>query len=73
MEALSRRHFQLNIADDRLMPIVEMAQIAGIGDTSAGPLTNPWQGQVDTTPARSLGSSPEILTVWQARRDGLPF
>lgn len=61
----------VNIADDHPVSILEMAQIAGVDyETSAGPLTNPWQGQVDTSLAQSLGFSPEVLTVWQAHREG---
>jgi nucleoside-diphosphate-sugar epimerase len=61
----------VNIADEAPLTIYEIAQIVGSAyESSAEPLTNPWQGHMDVTLARSLGFKPKVPTVYQAIRDG---
>ena len=57
----------VNIADDAPTSVLELLQL--IGETyppSAEPITNPWQGVMDTTLARTLGFQPTIRTARQA-------
>ena len=60
----------VNVAGDAPLSVYEMAQITGGHyEPSSDPLEHPWQGQVDTTLAQSLGFAPEILTAYQASRE----
>ncbi|MET0929142.1 MAG: NAD(P)-dependent oxidoreductase [Aeromicrobium sp.] len=61
----------VNIADESPLTTYEIAQIVGSTyGSSAEPLTNPWQGHMDVSVARSLGFQPTVATAYQAMRDG---
>lgn len=60
----------VNIADESPLSIYEMSQIAGYSyRPSAEPLSQPWQGQMDVSLARSLGFTPTISTIHEAVRN----
>jgi nucleoside-diphosphate-sugar epimerase len=61
----------VNVADEAPLTIYEIAQLVGYPyESSAEPLTDPWQGHMDVTLARSLGFQPTVATVYQAIREG---
>lgn len=61
----------VNIADDAPLTVYEVAEIVGSTyEQSSEPLTDPWQGHVDVSLARSLGFQPKVATVYQAQREG---
>ncbi len=60
-----------NIADESPLSIYEIAQLIGEPyPSSAEPLDDPWQGQVDAALARSLGFRAAVPSVYAAARDG---
>lgn len=62
----------VNIADDLPASMLELAMLGGGKlDSSAEPLVRPWELQVDTTLARSLGYRPTVRTVHQAAQENL--
>jgi nucleoside-diphosphate-sugar epimerase len=61
----------VNIADEAPASVLEIANLVGADyKTSAEPLTNPWNGQIDASLARELGFKPLVPTVYQASREG---
>ena len=61
----------VNIADESPLTVYEMSQIVGYDyPSSADPLPQPWQGQMDVTLARSLGFTPTLSTIYSAARTG---
>jgi UDP-glucose 4-epimerase len=62
----------VNVADEAPLSIFELTGLSGARMPSkAEPLTNPWHLHVDCTLARSLGFTPTVRTVHQARQEGL--
>ena len=62
----------VNIADDLPASMLELASLGGGHlNSSAEPLVRPWELQVDTTLARSLGYRPIVRTVYQAAQEAL--
>ena len=60
----------VNVADGAPPTVYELAQIVGHDySLSAEPLTNPWQGVVDTSTLRGLGFRPAVPSVFQAAQD----
>ncbi len=61
----------VNIADEAPLSIYELAQVVGeTYPSSAEPLEQPWQGQVDAGLARSLGFRATVSSVLAAARGG---
>lgn len=57
----------VNITDDAPTTLIEISDIVGAEyPTSTEPLTNPWNGRVDGSLARSLGFVATVPTVYQA-------
>lgn len=61
----------VNIVDEAPTSIYELAGLVGeTMEPSVEPLVNPWHLHVDGSLARSLGFTPTIATVHQAKREG---
>lgn len=61
----------VNTVDEVPMSIFELSKIAGVPvEPVATPLTNPWSGVLDGSLAQSLGFRSEVLTIFQAAREG---
>jgi UDP-glucose 4-epimerase len=62
----------VNIVDDAPTSIYELVALAGTPmEATCAPLTDPWHLHADGALARSLGFTPTVATVHQAKRDGL--
>jgi UDP-glucose 4-epimerase len=62
----------VNVADDAPLSIFELVGLSGKKlDSNGDALANPWHLHVDSTLARSLGFSPAVKSVYQAKQEGL--
>jgi UDP-glucose 4-epimerase len=61
----------VNTVDEAPTSIYELIELAGATmEPSSRPLENPWSGHADGSLARSLGFTPTVATVYQAKREG---
>ena len=61
----------VNVVDEAPTSVYELIELAGATITpSSRPLENPWSGHADGSLARSLGFTPTVATVYQAKREG---
>ncbi|MDG4668027.1 NAD(P)-dependent oxidoreductase [Mycobacterium sp. 236(2023)] len=60
----------VNIVDDGPASVYDIARLVGADYLeTAEPLTNPWNGHLDGSLARSLGFRPSVATMYQASAD----